>query len=133
MHFDLMLTILAFNILRAELFYTKFGWKNVFVVGLFKHLNECVRDFILDGNYEEFCISSQTFFANHYLIFQGAFPHGIDIVTEADYFKVGNRENCYLELSVFVAQFPEYTQPMIDHLVDVKINHWDRYVSYHIW
>ena len=68
-------------------------------------------------------------FSNRYFLFQGAFPHGIDIVTEADYFKVGNRENCYLELSVFVAEFPEYTKPMIDHLVDVKINHWDRSVT----
>lgn len=56
---------------------------------------------------------------------QGTFPHGIDILTTADYFAVGNRINCYLELSVFVAKFPEYTKSMVDHLVDIKINHWD--------
>jgi len=28
--------------------------------------------------------------------------------------------------SVYIAGFPEYTQPMIDHLVNMKINHWDR-------
>uniref|UniRef100_A0A8I5TT18 Tubulin-specific chaperone D n=1 Tax=Pongo abelii TaxID=9601 RepID=A0A8I5TT18_PONAB len=56
---------------------------------------------------------------------QGTFPHGIDILTTADYFAVGNRSNCFLVISVFIAGFPEYTQPMIDHLVTLKINHWD--------
>nr|XP_005342030.3 tubulin-specific chaperone D [Ictidomys tridecemlineatus] len=56
---------------------------------------------------------------------QGTFPHGIDIVTTADYFAVGNRANCFLVISVFIAGFPEYTQPMIDHLVAMKICHWD--------
>uniref|UniRef100_A0A669QG59 Tubulin-specific chaperone D n=1 Tax=Phasianus colchicus TaxID=9054 RepID=A0A669QG59_PHACC len=55
----------------------------------------------------------------------GTFPHGIDILTAADYFAVGNRVNCYLSISVYIAGFPEYTQPMIDHLVNMKINHWD--------
>ena len=27
--------------------------------------------------------------------------------------------------SMFIASFPEYTQPMIEHLVTMKINHWD--------
>ncbi|XP_053850363.1 tubulin-specific chaperone D isoform X1 [Vidua macroura] len=56
---------------------------------------------------------------------QGTFPHGIDILTAADYFAVGNRVNCYLTISVYIAGFPEYTEPMIDHLVNMKINHWD--------
>ncbi|NXS59961.1 TBCD protein, partial [Brachypteracias leptosomus] len=59
---------------------------------------------------------------------QGTFPHGIDILTAADYFAVGNRVNCYLTVSVYIAGFSEYTQPMIDHLVDMKINHWDRVI-----
>ncbi|XP_037593059.1 tubulin-specific chaperone D isoform X4 [Cebus imitator] len=59
---------------------------------------------------------------------QGTFPHGIDILTTADYFAVGNRCNCFLVISVFIAGFPEYTQPMIDHLVTMKINHWDRVI-----
>ena len=29
---------------------------------------------------------------------QGQFPHGIDILSVCDYFAVGNRVNCYLEL-----------------------------------
>jgi hypothetical protein len=33
---------------------------------------------------------------------QGTLPHGIDIVTTADFFAVGNRTNTYLEISVYV-------------------------------
>ncbi|KAG7460255.1 hypothetical protein MATL_G00219380 [Megalops atlanticus] len=56
---------------------------------------------------------------------QGTFPHGIDILTAADYFAVGNLNNCYLSISIYIASFPEYTRPLIDHLVAMKINHWD--------
>lgn len=56
---------------------------------------------------------------------QGIFPHGIEILTQADYFTVGNRSHCYLDLSVYIAQFPEYTVALINHLVDVKVSHWD--------
>ncbi|XP_062389202.1 tubulin-specific chaperone D [Sardina pilchardus] len=56
---------------------------------------------------------------------QGTFPHGIDILTAADYFAVGNLNNCYLSISVYIAGFSEYTKPMIDHLVAMKVNHWD--------
>uniref|UniRef100_A0A8C5BR43 Tubulin-specific chaperone D n=1 Tax=Gadus morhua TaxID=8049 RepID=A0A8C5BR43_GADMO len=55
----------------------------------------------------------------------GTFPHGIDIVTTADYFAVGNISNCYLTISVYIASFPDYTQAMIDHLIAMKINHWN--------
>jgi len=57
---------------------------------------------------------------------QGTLSHGIDIVTAADFFAVGIRSNAYLEISVYIAQFPEYTHAMVDHLVDVKLEHWDR-------
>ncbi len=56
---------------------------------------------------------------------QGTFPHGIDIITEADYFAVGSRQNTYLKLSVFVARFPEYTESVVDHLLKTKVGHWD--------
>jgi hypothetical protein len=26
---------------------------------------------------------------------------------------------------VFIAGFPEYTRPLVDHLVDRKVGHWD--------
>ncbi|PFX29522.1 tubulin-specific chaperone D-like isoform X1 [Stylophora pistillata] len=57
---------------------------------------------------------------------QGTFPHGIDILTMADYFAVGNRVNTYLTVSVSVAAFKEYTKALIDHLANVKLQHWDR-------
>jgi hypothetical protein len=64
---------------------------------------------------------------------QGTFPHGIDILTTADYFAVGSRGNTYLGLSVFVAQYPEYTRALIDHLVQQKLGHWDRYIDQCTW
>jgi hypothetical protein len=33
---------------------------------------------------------------------QGNFPHGIEILTEADYFTLSNRVNAYLNVSCFV-------------------------------
>jgi hypothetical protein len=56
---------------------------------------------------------------------QGTFPHGIDILTNVDYFAVGSRTNSYLNLSSYVAQYTEYTQPLIDHVVQTKLGHWD--------
>jgi len=56
---------------------------------------------------------------------QGTFPHGIEILTVADYFAVGSRSNSYLILSVFVAGFDEYSRPLIDHLLHKKVGHWD--------
>jgi hypothetical protein len=35
---------------------------------------------------------------------QGNFPHGIDILTRADYFTLCNRASAYLEISYFIAQ-----------------------------
>ena len=57
---------------------------------------------------------------------QGTFPHGIDILTMADYFSVGNLSHVYLEVSVKVGVYREYTRPLIDHLIQHKIQHWDR-------
>ena len=56
---------------------------------------------------------------------QGTFPHGIDILTTADFHAVSVRNNSYLEISVYIAQFDEYTVPLVNHLLDKKIDHWD--------
>ena len=56
---------------------------------------------------------------------QGTFPHGIDILTVADYFAVGSRSNSYLEISVFIAGYKEYSRALIEHLVEKKVGHWD--------
>ncbi|KAK7112957.1 hypothetical protein V1264_012329 [Littorina saxatilis] len=59
---------------------------------------------------------------------QGTFPCGIDILTTVDYFTVGTRSHCYLDLSLFIAQYEEYTLSLIDHLVNIKVSHWDNAV-----
>tara|TARA_B110000285_G_C15119967_1_gene616509 strand:- start:670 stop:1287 length:618 start_codon:yes stop_codon:yes gene_type:complete len=56
---------------------------------------------------------------------QGNFPHGIEILTEADYFTLSNRVNAYLNVSCFVGQFPEYFESMVKHLAFTKLFHWE--------
>ncbi|CAG9860286.1 unnamed protein product [Phyllotreta striolata] len=56
---------------------------------------------------------------------QGTFPHGIDILTTADFFSVSVRSTAFLNISVYIAQFEEYTLPLIDHLVSRKVDYWD--------
>ena len=56
---------------------------------------------------------------------QGSFPHGIDIVTRADYFSVGSRPKSYLEIGRFLGGYPEYRRGLLEHLSTVKYTHWD--------
>lgn len=46
-------------------------------------------------------------------------------MTAADFFAVSVRNNAYLNISVFIAQFEDYTIPLIQHLVERKVDHWD--------
>jgi hypothetical protein len=55
---------------------------------------------------------------------QGNFAHGIDIVQRADYFSLGTRAHAYKHVAPFVAQFEEYRQPLIHHIMETKISHW---------
>jgi len=57
---------------------------------------------------------------------QGIFSHGIEILTAADYFTVGNRMHAYTEIAAFVAQFEEYRESLISHLITAKVRHWDK-------
>lgn len=57
---------------------------------------------------------------------QGYFPHGIEIISEMDYFTVGIKQNSYLNIAPFVAHFKEYTRKFIDHLAFMKIYHFDK-------
>lgn len=41
------------------------------------------------------------------------FPHGIDILTKADFFSVGMRTQSYLEISVYIAQYNDYSFTLI--------------------
>ncbi|XP_056642378.1 tubulin-specific chaperone D [Diorhabda sublineata] len=56
---------------------------------------------------------------------QGSFPHGIDILTAADFFSVSVRSHAFLNISVYIAQFDEYSEALIDHLTVRKVDHWD--------
>jgi len=56
---------------------------------------------------------------------QGTFPHGIDILTTADYFSVGQRSNAYLKISAYIGGFGEYSKPLLSHLLARKVGHWD--------
>lgn len=61
---------------------------------------------------------------------QGQFPHGIDILTKADYFAVGNRSDSYLVIGPYIASFKEYTKSFIDHLCERKVDHWDTEIQW---
>ena len=41
---------------------------------------------------------------------------------------MGSRANAYLELSVFIAQYEEYTEALVSHLAERKVGHWDIHV-----
>jgi hypothetical protein len=56
---------------------------------------------------------------------QGQFPHGIEILTEADYFTIGIRSNSYLNVGLFVASYEDYYEPFVEHLTFVKLRHVD--------
>lgn len=56
---------------------------------------------------------------------QGNFPKGIEIITEADYFSLGVRQNSYLLVSIFVAHYKEYYKYFVEHLAKVKLIHCD--------
>lgn len=53
------------------------------------------------------------------------FTHGIDILTAADYYTLGNRNDSYIGIARFIAGFAEYRRPIIDHLQSIKLFHWD--------
>lgn len=55
----------------------------------------------------------------------GMFPHGIDVLTEADFQSVGPRNNAYLHVAPTIAKYTEYSKHLIDHLVELKVEHWD--------
>eukprot|EP00741_Cyanophora_paradoxa_P003051 tig00000663_g2963.t1 len=56
---------------------------------------------------------------------QGAFPHGIEIVTAADYYSVGPRPSAFTLVAPAIARFEEYRGPLAEHLVRRKVPHWD--------
>lgn len=55
----------------------------------------------------------------------GNVPHGIDVLTLADYFTLSTRTQAYLVVTPSVAAYQFYKQHLIDHLLNVKLRHWD--------
>ncbi|CAM9573000.1 unnamed protein product, partial [Laminaria digitata] len=55
----------------------------------------------------------------------GGVAHGIDIITVADYFSLGNRQQAYLEISNTVASFERYRYFLSNSLRLNKLHHWD--------
>lgn len=53
------------------------------------------------------------------------FKHGISILTVADYFTLGNRNDSFTRVAYHVAQFSVYQKPIIQHLYKAKLCHWD--------
>ena len=56
---------------------------------------------------------------------QGNFPYGIEILTEADYFALGMRQNAFLNVGLFVGSYVDYYPSFVQHLAFVKLKHWD--------
>ncbi|KAI8844719.1 armadillo-type protein [Chytridium lagenaria] len=53
-------------------------------------------------------------------------PHGIDVITLADYFAVGNRSAAALEVAVEVARFLPYQIPIVKYASTAMTTHWDK-------
>ena len=52
-------------------------------------------------------------------LFQGTFPNGIDIITNANYFTLSNRRRAYTEIAPKIALFSEYQQDLVGHVCEV--------------
>ena len=54
------------------------------------------------------------------------FPNGIEIITVADFFSLGNRSHSYMHVAPLVAAMSDRNhEVMMFHLLDVKCGHWD--------
>lgn len=49
------------------------------------------------------------------------FPHGIDILTKADFFSVGMRNHSFLDISDYIAQYNDYSFPLIGECCAVEL------------
>lgn len=53
------------------------------------------------------------------------FPHGIEILTSADYFTLGSRKQAFLTVGPTIAALPQYLVPLAEHLLTRKLSNWD--------
>ena len=61
---------------------------------------------------------------------QQTFPHGIEIVTAADFGALGPLGHAYRQVACQVARYEEYRAAMVDELIRVKIRHWVRHTPH---
>lgn len=59
---------------------------------------------------------------------QGNFPHGIEILTEADYFTVGVALNAFVNVGLYVSSFDVYFEFFVRHLVQNRLRHQDEQI-----
>ena len=52
--------------------------------------------------------------------------HGLELLTEANYFTLGTRRSAYLQVAKAIAQYKEYRGAMVHHLLHSKLVHWER-------
>ena len=55
----------------------------------------------------------------------GVFAHGFEILPLLQFHRVSNKNITYLSYCPFICQFEQYRYDIIEHLVNVKIVHWD--------
>ncbi|KAI9324905.1 armadillo-type protein [Zopfochytrium polystomum] len=55
-------------------------------------------------------------------------PHGLELITIADYGSVGNRSVAVLEAAVDIARFDVYRAPIVDRVAHGLVVHWDKAV-----
>jgi len=53
------------------------------------------------------------------------FRNGISILTKADYYSLGNREDSYTSIAREIAKYEEYRLPIISHVAEIKLFNWD--------
>ncbi|KAL8277086.1 hypothetical protein RQP46_010514 [Phenoliferia psychrophenolica] len=56
---------------------------------------------------------------------QGVFPHGIDLLRKIDFFTVGAKKRAFLDAAPVVAEHEEYRVPLVRHLIEVTLAHYD--------
>lgn len=53
-------------------------------------------------------------------------PHGQNVlIISSEDFYLGPRNSAFLRAAPFVAKTKTYVKPLIDHLVQKKVHHWD--------
>ncbi|CCW62637.1 unnamed protein product [Phytomonas sp. EM1] len=58
----------------------------------------------------------------------GNFPDGVTLVTAMDFFSLASMRNAYCMVAPKVAVYDAYRGTMLEELIRVKVNHWDRAV-----